>query len=65
MIISREDVILTAVVLMNTSGNSTDLSICTCIKGFSFTNYTCIPICGDGLLEGNETCDDGNQGLCL
>ncbi len=39
------------------------------LSGFTHTVSTCSPICGDGLVEGSETCDDGTNngayGSCL
>ena len=39
------------------------------LSGFTHTVSTCSPICGDGLVEGNEVCDDGKNngtyGSCL
>jgi cysteine-rich repeat protein len=52
----------------NNNNNDGCSSICTiergwtCGGGFPVANAvdTCAPICGDGLLRGNEPCDDGN-----
>jgi hypothetical protein len=60
-------------------GNSTSPSICTClmsnsqpsgstcscVAGFSLVAGQCSPICGNGLLHGSETCDDGGIGCLL
>ncbi len=39
------------------------------LSGFTHTISTCSPICGDGVVEGNEVCDDGKNdgkyGDCL
>lgn len=34
-----------------------------CSGGTSSTPDNCIPNCGDGILVGNETCDDGSNDL--
>ncbi|CAK71463.1 unnamed protein product (macronuclear) [Paramecium tetraurelia] len=31
-----------------------------CANGFELSAQTCISVCGDGLIVGNEKCDDGN-----
>jgi fibro-slime domain-containing protein len=31
------------------------------LSGFTHTVSTCAPICGDGVVEGNEVCDDGKN----
>ena len=31
------------------------------LSGFTHTVSTCAPICGDGVVEGNEVCDDGTN----
>jgi fibro-slime domain-containing protein len=31
------------------------------LGGFTHTISTCSPICGDGMIEGNEACDDGTN----
>ena len=31
------------------------------LSGFTHTVSTCAPICGDGIVEGNEVCDDGTN----
>jgi cysteine-rich repeat protein len=36
-------------------------STCDCSGGLTFSNGTCIPVCGDGLLYLDEACDDGNN----
>ncbi len=34
------------------------------LSGFTHTVSTCAPICGDGIIEGSEVCDDGvNNGM--
>ena len=31
------------------------------LSGFTHTVSQCSPICGDGIVEGNEVCDDGDE----
>ena len=44
-------------------GSSSTPSICTCSPGF--VGVSCTTLCGDGLVVGNEICDDGGLGGCL
>jgi large repetitive protein len=60
-------------------GSSSTPSVCSCIKansvpsgsscvcspGYSLTSNVCMPICGNGVIDVTETCDDGGQGGCL
>ncbi|EKX40454.1 hypothetical protein GUITHDRAFT_113482 [Guillardia theta CCMP2712] len=36
---------------------------CTCLIGYLGDGFTCAPICGDGLKQPEEGCDDGNTDL--
>src|SRR5262249_9003081 len=49
----------------HTTGSTYKLTL----SGFVHTVSTCSPICGDGVVEGNEVCDDGKNdgtyGSCL
>ena len=44
-------------------GSSSTPSICSCYPGFA--GVSCATLCGDGLVAGNEICDDGGLGGCL
>ena len=37
-----------------------DTTKCLCIKGYTWSDYRCSPICGDGIITVYEQCDDGN-----
>jgi len=48
-----------------TPGSSSSPSVCSCNAGFHVSGSVCLPTCGDGLVVGNEVCDDTAQGGCL
>jgi len=47
------------------TGSTTTPSVCTCETGFALVSTSCLPICGDSKLVGNEVCDDGALGGCI
>jgi hypothetical protein len=45
-------------------GNATSPSICSCNLGYQLNGSKCLPICGDGIVIGDEKCDDKLEKGC-